>query len=427
MSDVAEGQPVRRGSRGCLPALLALLGLGGGTAWFVDRNMSPTLLAGPMVQLPGPGRVSIVWDWEPWGDSKIRWSDGTRTEEISATERKGERFEVTLDRLAPGSTFEYTLAYSWLPGSTRTVGATHTVKVPPARGAGFRFMAFGDSGSGGNAQYELAEIMTRQKCDLIIHTGDLIYPSGAAGDYPRKFYDPNAKLIATTPFMPSLGNHDCATGKGAPLLEQFELPENGPAGLEAERNYWFDYGDARFVALDTNRSNELGVISFEDMKGKVAPWLRQVLSDTDARWKFVFFHHPPYTGSTHDAGGQAFVKDAFSAIFDETGVDMVLCGHNHLYERTAPIKGDQVVGEGEGPVYITTGAGGQSRYPEVLPPPDYMRKYRDDVLSFTVIDLTPDKLTLRQIDENDKVIDEYVIVKASASPGPSAATGSPAP
>jgi len=427
MSDTTETPQGRMGSLGCMAILLGLAGLGGGTAWFVDRQMSPTLHAGPMVQLPGPGRVAIVWDWEPWGDSMIRWTDGQRTEYVKATEHKDGRCVVELNRLAPGSTFQYELVYSWMIGSKRTLGGKHTVKTPPARGTAFRFMAFGDSGNGGNAQYELAEVMSKQKCDLVIHTGDLIYPSGDARDYPRKFYDPYAKLIAASPFMPSLGNHDCATSKGAPLLEQFMLPDNGPPGVEAERNFWFDYGDARFVALDTNRSVELGAISFEDMKSKVAPWLRNVLTETDARWKFVFFHHPPYTGSTHDAGGQAFVKEAFCGIFDETGVDMVFCGHNHLYERTAPIKADKMVGEGEGPVYITTGAGGASRYPEELPPPDYMRVYNDKVLSFTVVDLTSDKLILRQIDENEKVLDEYSIVKPPTASGTSAATESPAP
>lgn len=415
-----------RGRGGCLITGLALAGLAGGGAWWVDRNRAPTLIAGPMVQMPDAGQLTIVWDWKEWGGAYVRWRDGARSELVTAS-RTGNRCEAVLKNIDAGTTIEYALAYDGLFGNARDLGPTYTVRMPPGRNSGFRFLAFGDSGNGGNGQYELATIMTQQKCDLVIHTGDLIYPAGAAHDYHLKFYDPYAPLIASTPFMASLGNHDCATDKGAPLLKQFVLPQNGPAGLETERNYWFDYGNARFVALDTNRSVELGVISFEDMKTKVAPWLRAALSADDARWKFVFFHHPPYTGSTHDADGQAFVKDAFSAVMDETGVDMVFTGHNHLYERTAPIKGDKVVGEGQGPVYVTTGAGGASLYPEDLPSPDYIRFYKDGVFSFTVIDLTADKLTLRQIDENEKVIDEYVIDKLVKAPGQSVMTGSPVP
>lgn len=426
MSDSATNIAAPRGRGGCLAMILAFVGLGGGGAWWADRNMVPTLIAGPMVQMPEAGKLTIVWEWEPQGTTYLRWSDGARSELVPATEH-GDRFEAVIQNVDVGQTVQYSLAYGGLFGMARDQGPTHTVRMPPDRKATIRFIAFGDSGSGGNGQYDLAAIMARQKCDLVIHTGDLIYPAGAPQDYYRKFYDPYAALIASAPFMASLGNHDCATDKGAPLLRQFVLPQNGPAGIEPERNFWFDYGSARFVALDTNRSTELGTISFEDMKAKVAPWLREVLSSNDARWKFVFFHHPPYTGSTHDAGGQAFVKDAFSAILDDTGVDMVFTGHNHLYERTAPIRGDKVVGEGEGPVYITTGAGGAPQYPEELPPPAYMRFYKDKIFSFSVIDLAGDKLTLRQIDENENVIDEYVIDKSLKARGTSAATGPPMP
>lgn len=426
MSDIPNNARAPRGRGGCLAIILALAGVGGGAAWWADGQMAPSLVAGPMVQMPEAGRLTIVWEWKPWGGSYLRWSDGARSELVTAT-LEGDRCEAVIKDVDAGATVQYSLAYGGLFGKARDLAPSYTVRTPPDRNAGFRFLAFGDSGNGSNGQYDLAQIMSRQKCDLVIHTGDLIYPAGSPEDYLRKFYDPYASLIASVPFMASLGNHDCATEKGVPLLKQFVLPRNGPDGLEAERNYWFDYGNARFVALDTNRSTELGVISFEDMKAKVAPWLREALANTDARWKFVFFHHPPYTGSTHDADGQAFVKDAFAAVVDETGVDVIFTGHNHLYERTAPIKGDKVVGEGEGPVYITTGAGGATLYPEDLPAPDYIRFFKDGIFSFTVVDLTTDKLSLRQIDENEKVIDEYVIDKSVTARGLSAAKAPPAP
>ena len=66
---------------------------------------------------------------------------------------------------------------------------------------------------------------------------------------------PYAKLLRFVPFYPSLGNHDVKTDDGAPWLRAFVLPENGPDGVDPERFYWFDYGDARFVALDTTREH----------------------------------------------------------------------------------------------------------------------------------------------------------------------------
>src|SRR5262249_31575700 len=156
-------------------------------------------------------------------------------------------------------------------------------------------------------QRAVAETMIAANPDLIIHLGDLIYPNGAAEDFKRNFFDPYRELLARVPFMPSLGNHDGATNKGQPFLDVFVLPENGPKGIQPERNYWFDFGDARFVALDTNRDTEMGAISEREMREKVAPWLRDVLKASDRRWKFIYFHHPPYTGGTHPAEAQKFV------------------------------------------------------------------------------------------------------------------------
>ncbi len=278
-----------------------------------------------------------------------------------------------------------------------------------------RFLAFGDSGNGSNTQRGVAEQMIATKPDLIIHLGDLIYPNGSPNDYKRNFFEPYKELLARIPFMPSLGNHDVATDKGQPFLDVFVLPENGPKGVQPERNYWFDFGDACFVALDTNREAEKGAISESDMRDKVAPWLRDVLKSTDRRWKFVFFHHPPYTGSTHPAEAQKFVHDIFVPIFDEQAVDVVFCGHNHLYERTKPIRNDKIVEPGRGTVYITSGAAGVSRYPEVAPHPDYIEKFNSDVFSFTQVDLSADKLVLTQLDANGKPIDTLTIDKPAAT------------
>ena len=115
------------------------------------------------------------------------------------------------------------------------------------------------------------------------------------------------------------------------------------------------------------------------------------------------------------------MRDAFVDVFEQCGVDLVFCGHNHLYERTAPIKGDQVVPDGAGVVYVTTGAGGGGRYEENLPPPPYMRAYRDDVFSFTQVEVTSERLVLRQIGEDGRAFDEYVIAKNPATSGPAAA------
>jgi hypothetical protein len=208
------------------------------------------------------------------------------------------------------------------------------------------------------------------------------------------------------PFYPVLGNHDIVTQNGLPLLQTFVLPENGPEGVEPERCYWFDYCNARFIALDTN----LDEVTLETA---VVPWLSSVLAEATTTWKFVFFHHAVYTNASHRPN--EYVMTHLVPVFDAGGVDVAFAGHNHLYERTHPIRGGAVVEPGEGVVYVTTGAGGMSLYNEDEEPVDWMAVSYDEKFSFTLVDIDGAKLTLRQINDDNDIIDEWVYDKTAAT------------
>ncbi len=395
------------------PVIVIITSTAGVALYQYDQKSQPRLLLGPMVQMHAPDCLTVVWTASaarPTGWIRFTTPNGSTAEQ--RLKPVNGRYVGEMTGLRPGMAYQYEIFNEGALGRRVLLSGPHTYRSAPRRGGGaFRFIAFGDSGIGGNAQTALAELIAKQQSHVIIHVGDLIYPAGAKRDYPLNFYEPNASILPTIPFMPCLGNHDVATDRGAPLLEEFVLPANGPAGIEPERNYYFDYGDARFVALDTNLKKHSGAITHEEMKMVVAPWLRTALTDCDAKWKFVYFHHPYYTGSAHSADGAAFVKEAFAEVIESCGVDVVFAGHNHLYERTAPIQRDEIVSDGKGVVYITTGAGGARRYPETLPPPEYIRHYNDQVLSFTCVDVTHDRLTIRQLDETGAVIDTYEMHK----------------
>jgi len=407
--------------------LIALLALVAGGWYYFDQRFRPVLVAGPMIQLRGStsgnsnNSISIVWRAAESGKPD---HDLTRGEvEFSAekglpTPRSADdsahRYcRERVDGLRPDATLQFAIANRGFLGRKVRLGDWHSVQTPPTPEKSFRFLAFGDSGNGSNTQRLVAERMIATKPDLVIHLGDLIYPAGAADDYKRNFFEPYRELLARVPFMPTLGNHDVATDKGQPFLDVFDLPQNGPEGIQPERNFYFDFGCARFVGLDSNRESreEHGAITEQEMREVVAPWLRGVLCGSKARWKFVYFHHPPYTGSTHPASAQKFVHDIFVPIFEECGVDVVFSGHNHLYERTKPIRGDRIVPPGQGVVYIVSGAAGVSRYPEDKDPPDYIEKFNSDIFSFTQVDLSPAQFHLSQIGESGKVIDQLTIDK----------------
>jgi len=386
---------------GFLAAAAIFAGLAAVAADYISR---PRLIAGPMVQRVGPDGFTVVW----WAGSSrpgrlsVR-ADGPDEIVIPARRDRDERWVARFEGPAAGS-WSYRVRHaSWI-GRSHTVG-TGQVRAAPGRDAKLRFIAFGDSGAGRPPQYELARVMEAHAPDLIIHTGDVVYPSGSWADYPLKFFDAYEPLLCRVPFYPVLGNHDVTTDSGEPLLRVFDLPDNGPAGIRPETNYWFDWGPARFVAVNSCEEPE-------QLARAVAPWLETALSSSDRPWKFVYLHFPPYTNGKHEPDEN--IRRTIVPAIEKGGADVVFCGHNHLYERTRPLRGGQIVPEGLGVCYIVTGAGGQKLYLERDDRPGYIAAYYDQDFSFTLVEVEPRSLRVRQIDRRGTVVDEWSCTKPTA-------------
>ncbi len=176
-----------------------------------------------------------------------------------------------------------------------------------------RFIAVGDIGTGGDAQKAIAQRMTEKPFELILVLGDLAYNSGTAQEIHRKFFQIYANILRFVPVFPAIGNHERRTREGGPYFEAFVLPQ-------PERYYSFDWGDVHFVAIDTTQRDSAQIA-----------WLEKDLAATKQRWKVVFGHHPMYTNALR--GPQQWIRRAYSKIFTDHQVDMVITGHEHQYER----------------------------------------------------------------------------------------------
>jgi 3',5'-cyclic AMP phosphodiesterase CpdA len=258
-----------------------------------------------------------------------------------ADARVGKRHAVALTGLDPGSTYHYRV--EGVGGSSAT-GRFHT--APVDEDARFSFAVVGDSGSGGKGQLAVAELLGRLRSDLILHTGDVVYPTGQERHYDRRFFAPYRDLIKTVPLFPVLGNHDVRKGNGAAFLENFHPPLGSPGGTK--RYYSFDWGNTHFVALDSELYHGDRGSSPEEQKH----FLDHDLGATRKRWKVAFLHRSPYGSSRH--GGDGRVREDLEPLFALHEVDLVFSGHDHVYERTVPIRGV---------TYVVSGGGGRKLYP----------------------------------------------------------------
>jgi 3',5'-cyclic AMP phosphodiesterase CpdA len=200
-----------------------------------------------------------------------------------------------------------------------------------------RFAVIGDFGTSSSIQNEVANRMCRWRTshpfDLVITTGDNIYPDGSASYFEPNFFQPYECLLDNgVSFHATLGNHDVATDNGAPELGE-------PAFGMPKRNYVFRDSGVRFVMVNSNAIRR--------------DWLRQA---TRARsgdlWTVVAFHHPVFSPGEH--GSTPGLRPWMPRLFRRRGVDVVFNGHDHLYAVSRPIKRVR---------YVVTGGGGAGLYP----------------------------------------------------------------
>lgn len=240
-----------------------------------------------------------------------------------------------------------------------------------------KFIAFGDSGTGDDAQKKLAKVMELYDFDTIIHTGDIAYSSGTADELQRNFFDIYEPILKMAPFYPTPGNHDYLTNDLAPYLARFAK----------ERYYSFDQGPIHFVALDTNTP-----IYTDEMTKWLDNDLKNVSKD---KWTVIFFHHPPYSsGKVH--GDNVIVQKKLVPIFEKYKVNLVLSGHEHNYERMKPINGV---------LYVVTGGGSGVLYQ--MGPEREMTEFRTVQTHFMDFNVTKCKLDGQAINVENEVIDKF--------------------
>jgi Calcineurin-like phosphoesterase len=196
------------------------------------------------------------------------------------------------------------------------------IVLPKTEGS-VRFAVIGDSGTGGGSQLRVAERLAAARAlfpfEFAVMLGDNLYGTERPDDFVAKFERPYKPLLdAGVTFYAALGNHDDPN-------QRFYKPFN----MNGERYYSFKAprGSVRFFALDSNY-----------MVKAQLDWLEKELSSSDSEWKICFFHHPIYSsGDRH--GADSVLRDQLEPLFVKHGVDLVLTGHEHFYERIKPQQG----------------------------------------------------------------------------------------
>ncbi|HLM77101.1 MAG TPA: metallophosphoesterase [Rubrobacteraceae bacterium] len=294
----------------------------------------------PYVQNVSASSAVIAWVSEESNVGSVEYGETPKLGCKEVEDQAVRRHAITLSGLKPNSIYYYRVADpGWLP----VEGRFHT--APVGENFYFSFAVIGDSGNGKKNQLAVAGMLECLEPDFILHTGDVVYPSGKDRHYDRRFFAPYGRLLREVPVFPTLGNHDVENENGAAYLKNFYLPRNDPRSTG--RYYSFDWGNVHFVALNSEFYHEDDDGDPEEQKD----WLERDLEQTCQPWKIVFLHRPPYSSSKH--GSDTEIREDLEPVFVRHGVNLAFSGHDHHYERTVPISGV---------TYVVSGGAGKSLY-----------------------------------------------------------------
>jgi hypothetical protein len=368
-----------------------------------------------------PDQIVLTWTGDPSTTQTVHWRSGIEVDQPAVRYRETSgaastswqtaeaqtsavedlhvindpmiwRHVAFLEGLKPGT------AYAYQVGDGTSWSEEMSFRTAPAQEEPFSFIYMGDVQEGFADWGLLREAAERHVPEAVfsIVAGDLVSNGGDRGEWDS-FLHHAGEHFAHRPLVPVMGNHDDDEyGSFDNYLDLFVLPENGPADLVPEHAYTFEYGNAFFVALDSNIDPDTQT-----------EWLEQQLAQSDAVWKFVIFHHPAY--SSKKSRDNPEIREEWTPLFDEYGVDLALQGHDHAYLRSYPMcDGERVDNPANGVTYIIANAG--TKYYE-QDDRDYIEVGMEDLSTYQVISIDGSALTYRAYNIEGNVVDEFTIEK----------------
>jgi Calcineurin-like phosphoesterase/Purple acid Phosphatase, N-terminal domain len=308
----------------------------------------PVVTRGPFLQLATPTSIVLRWRTDVASTSRVRYGTAigaltsTANQTASATEH-----EIQLTGLTPNTRYYYSIGTDVLDLEGNDAQHTFVTAPTPGTPQPTRVWILGDPGTGTSEQDRVRDAFLdwngNRNIDVWLMLGDNAYDSGTDSEYQEGLFDPYEATLKNTVLWPTRGNHDgVRSGAANDYYEFFTMPTAGEAGGLAsgtEAYYSFDHGNIHFICLDSEGTTRTAT-------GAMATWLENDLAATTRDWIVAFWHHPPYTKGSHDSdnsgdsgGRMRDMRENLVPILEAAGVDLVLTGHSHSYERSFLLDG----------------------------------------------------------------------------------------
>lgn len=317
-----------------------------------------TLSYGPYLQMGSQTAANVRWRTNVASKSRAMFGTVAGTYPIVVNDASlVTDHEVRVTGLLPNTKYYYRFGTdtSILQGDTANFFTTAPADTSTRR---VTVAVFGDCGQN-NASYQSTTLTAYRNflatnglkaADLMLLGGDNAYNNGTDAEFTTKFFAPySGNILKNHMLFPAPGNHDYDNGGrfdiGVPYYSIFSMPSAGesggvPSGTEAY--YSFDWGNIHFLSLDSYGKGDGNTTRMYDTAGAQVTWIKADLAANTKKWVIAYWHHPPYTMTSHNSDGESElvnIRQNFIRILERYGVDMIICGHSHAYERSYLMKG----------------------------------------------------------------------------------------
>ena len=320
---------------------------------------SPGLSRGPYLQMGGQTSLNIRWRTSAAENTRVEIGTvfGTYPTVFSNASNITEH-EISITGLSADTKYWYRI------GNSTNMGAPDPDKffttLPPGNTTRtLRFAVFGDCGRNDNS-FQSQSLSRYQSyltansidaSDALLLLGDNAYTNGTDAEYTSNFFNIySSNILKNHKVYSTPGNHDYDNGgqpasRTLPYYQNFTTPtaaELGGVASGTEAFYSYDIGDIHFLSLDSYGTESPGSTKLYDTTGTQVTWIKTDLAATTKKWVIAYWHHPPYTKGSHNSDSETDLRDIrenFIRILERNGVDMILCGHSHDYERSYLLRG----------------------------------------------------------------------------------------
>ena len=336
---------------------------------------------GPYLVQLRPGTIAVVIEHELPEAPIVSWSTvvtataAAQAQTVTAV-RENDLWVAVMDGLPIGQRLQYRVR--------STLETSRSIEFRAGRGATekFRFAAFGDTRSGHKVHRSLIEAIAREDIDFLINSGDLVFSGGVESQW-RRFFEIESPVIRRVPVFAAVGNHDLSQRKH---FRRYFLMNRVN---EDNRYFYQDWGSVRMLVMDSSVEGRRG----SDQYRYLAEKMREAAEKNMIM--LLALHHPPYSAGAH--GSDLEMREIVGELGPRFGLEVVLAGHDHNYERTKRI---------DGVTYMVAASGGAPI--RRMTPSWFSERVRTEP-HFVIFDVERNSLVGRAVNLSGETFDSFVV------------------